>query len=159
MKKLLIATKNPGKIQEYRSLLKGEPVEIVTLDDVKITMPIDEDGDTIEDNAVKKAVHYAYFSNMPTLGDDGGIEVEALGGEPGVRTRRWPGYEASDEELIEMMLEKMKDVPWEKRKARFRVAIAFATPSEEKVWVCKHPAQPTATQNLARCFFCRNILK
>ena len=115
MKKLLIATKNPGKIQEYRSLLKGEPVEIVTLDDVKITMPIDEDGDTIEDNAVKKAVHYAYFSNMPTLGDDGGIEVEALGGEPGVRTRRWPGYEASDEELIEMMLEKMKDVPGDKR--------------------------------------------
>ena len=135
MKKLLIATKNPGKIQEYRALLKGEPLEIVTLSDVKITVPIDEDGDTMEENAVKKAVHYAYFSNMPALGDDGGIEVEALGGEPGVKTRRWPGYEATDEELIEMMLKKMKGIPWEERQARFRVCVAFALPGEEEVWV------------------------
>lgn len=135
MNRLLIATKNPGKIQEYRSLLKNEPFEIVTLDDVKVTVPIDEDGETMEDNAVKKAVHYAYFSNLPTLGDDGGIEVEALGGEPGVKTRRWPGYEATDEELIDMMLQKMKDVPWAKRKARFRVCVAFAMPEEEAVWV------------------------
>ncbi|MFY9462075.1 MAG: non-canonical purine NTP pyrophosphatase [Candidatus Sungiibacteriota bacterium] len=135
MKKLLIATKNPGKIQEYRALLKGEPFEIVTLSDVKITVPIDEDGDTMEENAVKKAVHYAYFSNMPALGDDGGIEVEALGGEPGVKTRRWPGYEATDEELIEMMLKKMKGIPWEERQARFRVCVAFALPGEEEVWV------------------------
>ena len=135
MRKLLIATKNPGKIQEYRALLKGEPFEIVTLSDVKITVPIDEDGDTMEENAVKKAVHYAYFSNMPALGDDGGIEVEALGGEPGVKTRRWPGYEATDEELIEMMLKKMKGIPWEERQARFRVCVAFALPGEEEVWV------------------------
>ncbi|MDO8561151.1 MAG: non-canonical purine NTP pyrophosphatase [bacterium] len=135
MKKILIATKNPGKIQEYMELLKGEPFEFVTLNDIKITMSIDEDGETMEENAVKKAVHYAYFSNLPALADDGGIEIEALNGEPGVKTRRWPGYEATDEELVDMALEKMKGVPWEKRKARFRVLVAFAIPNEENVWV------------------------
>lgn len=135
MRKLLIATTNQGKINEYLELLKGEPFELLTLRNVKITVPVEEDGETMEENAAKKAMHYAYFSHLPTLADDGGIEVEALGGEPGVRSRRWPGHEASDEELIEMMLAKLKDVPWERRKARFRVCLAFAMPGEEEVWV------------------------
>lgn len=135
MRKLLIATTNTGKINEYKSLLKDEPLELLTLNDVKITIPVDEDGETFEENAVKKAVHYSYFSGLPVLADDGGIEVEALGGEPGVKSRRWPGYEAGDEELVEMMVEKMKGVPWEKRKARFRVFLAFVLPGEDEVWV------------------------
>lgn len=135
MRKLLIATTNPGKIQEYRDLLKNEPFDLVTLGDAKITVPVEEDGDTFEENAVKKAIHYAYFSGMPTVGDDGGIEVDALGGEPGVKSRRWPGYEASDEELIEMLIKKMEGVPKKKRTARFRVCLAFAVPGEEEVWV------------------------
>ena len=108
---------------------------MLTLRDVKITVPVEEDGETLEENAVKKAIHYAYFSGMPPLADDGGIEVEALNGEPGVKSRRWHGYEASDEELIEMMLNKMKEVPWEKRQARFRVCLAFVMPNEDEVWV------------------------
>ena len=135
MKKLLIATTNPGKIAEYKTLLKGEGFDLLTLRDVKITVPVEEDGQTLEENAVKKAIHYAYFSGFPTLADDGGIEVEALNGEPGVKSRRWPGYEASDEELIEMMMEKMKEVPWEKRRARFRVCLAFVMPNEDEVFV------------------------
>jgi len=135
MHKLLIATINTGKINEYKSLLKDEPFELVTLNDIKITVPAEEDGETFEENAAKKAMHYAYFSSLPTLADDGGIEVEALGGAPGIKSRRWPGYEASDEELIEMMVEKMKDVPWEKRKAQFRVCLAFVLPGEDEVWV------------------------
>lgn len=135
MKKLLIATTNSGKIHEYKTLLRGEPFELLTLNDIEITVPVEEDGETLEANAVKKAVHYAYFSGLPTMADDGGIEVEALGGEPGVKSRRWPGYEASDEELIEIMLNKMKEVPWEQRRARFRVCLAFAMPNEDEVWV------------------------
>lgn len=133
--RILIASANQGKIQEYRDLLAGEPFELVTLRDVKVTVPVEEDGETYEENAVKKAVHFAFFSGLPTLGDDGGIEVEALDGAPGVKTRRWPGYEGTDEELIDMMLEKMKGVPWEKRKAKLRVAVAFALPEKEMVWV------------------------
>lgn len=135
MHRVLIASSNEGKIQEYRDLLAGEPFELVTLRDVKVTVPVEEDGETYEENAVKKAVHFAFFSGLPTIGDDGGIEIEALGGAPGVKTRRWPGYEGTDEELIEMTLEKMKGVSWENRKARFRVAVAFALPEKEMVWV------------------------
>lgn len=135
MKKLLIATTNPGKIQEYKNLLKGESFALVTLGDVKISVLAEEDGATFEENAVKKAMHYAYFSGLPTIADDGGIEVDALGGEPGVKSRRWPGYEASDEELIDMMIAKMKGLSGEKRKARFRMALAFVVPGEEAIWV------------------------
>lgn len=135
MQKLLIATTNPGKVAEYRNLLKDEPFLLVTLNDVKIKMPVEEDGVSFEENASKKAMHYVYFSGLPTIADDGGIEVEALNGAPGVLSRRWPGYEATDEELIDMMLVKMAGIPQERRGARFRIALAFAVPGEETVWV------------------------
>jgi XTP/dITP diphosphohydrolase len=130
MKKLLIATKNPGKIAEYRIIFKDLPLEIVTLGDLNINESVEEDGKTFDDNAIKKAKFYYKLSGLPTLAEDGGIEIDYLGGEPGVKSRRWPGYEATDEELINMTYEKLKGVPLEKRGAQFRVVIALVINSE-----------------------------
>lgn len=130
MKKLLIATKNPGKIAEYRIILKDLPLELITLGDLNIKSSVEEDGKTFEENAIKKAEFYYKLSGLPTLAEDGGIEIDYLNGEPGVKSRRWPGYEASDEELINITLEKLKGVPLEKRGAQLRVVIALAINSE-----------------------------
>jgi len=130
MKKLLIATKNPAKIAEYRIIFKDLPLELITLGDLNIHISVEENGETFEENAIKKAKFYYKLSGLPTLAEDGGIEIDYLNGEPGVKSRRWPGYEASDEELINMTYEKLKGVPLEKRNAQLRVVIALAINSE-----------------------------
>ena len=110
MKKLLIATSNPGKKIEILKALEIiiKEFELLTLDNFpNITEP-EETGKTFEENALIKAKYYALATNLPTIADDGGIMIDALNGEPGVRSRRWPGYTATDEELIQMTLEKMK---------------------------------------------------
>jgi XTP/dITP diphosphohydrolase len=132
MTKLLIATKNPGKIAEYRIILKNLPLKIITLGDLNIKDSVEEDGKTFEENAIKKAKFYSELTELPTLAEDGGIEIDYLDGEPGVKSRRWPGYEATDEELINMTFEKLKGVPLEKRSAQLRVVIALAINSEIK---------------------------
>ena len=130
--KLLIATKNPGKIAEYRIILKNLPLEFITLGDLNIEASVEEDGKTFEENAIKKAEFYSRLTGLPTLAEDGGIEIDYFNGEPGVKSRRWPGYEASDEELINMTFEKLNEVPLEKRGAQLRVVIALAINSEIK---------------------------
>jgi len=132
MMKLLIATKNPGKIAEYRIILKNLPLEFITLGDLNIEASVEEDGKTFEENAIKKAEFYSRLTGLPTLAEDGGIEIDYFNGEPGVKSRRWPGYEASDEELINMTFEKLNEVPLEKRGAQLRVVIALAINSEIK---------------------------
>ena len=123
--KFLLATTNEGKIREYRHLLGKAGLEFVTLEDVGITEKPEETGATCEENAILKAKFYFDKSNgMPTLADDAGLEIDALGGEPGTRTRRWPGYEASDEELVRYTLERMKGIPLEKRTAKFTAVLA-----------------------------------
>lgn len=130
--KFLLATTNEGKIREYRHLLGKAGVEFVTLADIGISEKPEETGETCEENAVLKAKFYFEKSNgMPTLADDGGLEIDALGGEPGVHSRRWPasrqggpGYEASDEELVQYTLERMKGIPLEKRTARLTAVLA-----------------------------------
>lgn len=134
MKKLLIATTNPGKILEYRVIFKDWPVELVTLKDLNIKGGVEEDGQTFEENALKKLEFYSRFVDFPTLAEDGGLEIDALGGEPGVKSRRWPGYEASDEELLNMILDKLKSFPKEKRTARLKVVVAFKINGEIKTF-------------------------
>lgn len=129
--KLLLATTNEGKVREYRHLLKDFPFELITIKDLNITEKVEETEETFEENAVLKAREYCKKSNILTLADDGGLEIDYLGGEPGVKSRRWPGYEASDDELIELALQKLKGVPREKRTARFRVVIAVALNPED----------------------------
>ena len=128
MPKLLLATTNQGKAREYRHLLKGLPFQLVTLAEEGIHIAVDEKNTTFEENARLKATAYSNFSHLVTLADDSGLEVDALGGEPGIRSARFAGDEASDEDKVERLLARLKEVPWEKRTARFRCVIAIATP-------------------------------
>ena len=124
---LLIATGNPGKMREYQGLLRDVPFELVSLHDLGITHEVDETGETFEENAWLKASEYAAISGMLTLADDSGLEVDALSGEPGVRSARYGGDGcASDQDRVELLLKNLENVPWEGRSARFRCVIAVA---------------------------------
>lgn len=133
MKKLLIATTNQGKLKEYKSLLKSLPLEIVSLKDFKIKKTAKENGKTFKENAIKKAEFYFKISKIATLADDGGLEIDYLKGEPGIKSHRWPGYEATDRELMEYALKKLEGVPWQKRKAQFRSVSALIV-SKNKIF-------------------------
>ncbi len=130
MNRLLIATTNPGKLDEIRKFLSDIPVELVSLKDVGITEAVEETGNTFEENAILKARFYAAKSGLPTLADDGGFEIDALGGEPGVKSHRWVhgDRENSDAELIAHTVLRMKDVPEGKRGAQLRLVLALALP-------------------------------
>ena len=129
MKKLLIATHNQGKLKELSSLLEGVPFELVSLSDVGIEHDVDETGATLEENASLKAETYAQLSGLPTLADDSGLEVDALGGEPGVRSARYAGEDATDEDRIALLLSNLSDKPqpWN---ARFRCVVAVVWPNK-----------------------------
>jgi XTP/dITP diphosphohydrolase len=131
--RLLIATHNRGKLIEYQEMFADLLFELVTLDDVGIRDDVAENGATFAENARAKATTYARQSGVLTLGDDSGLQVDALGGEPGVRSKRYAGENRSDAERIAFLLDKLRDVPPGKRAARFRCAIALATP-DGKLW-------------------------
>jgi XTP/dITP diphosphohydrolase len=126
--KLLVATNNRGKLREYASLLDGLGFELVTLAGAGITVEIEETGSSMEQNAIQKATGFAELSGLVTLADDSGLEVDALGGEPGPLSRRYAGENASDTERNDYLLAKLRDVPRERRGARFRCVIAVAAP-------------------------------
>ena len=133
MQKLLIATTNNAKLEEYRRHLADLPLELVSLKDLGLK-PVEEMGETFEENALLKARAYAKESGLPTLADDGGLEIEALGGEPGVRSHRWVGdKDNSDEELIAEVLKRMKGVIPEQRGAQMRVVLALKVNDEEHI--------------------------
>lgn len=132
-KRLLIATTNKGKLKELSEFLSDLPIEIVSLSDVGITEDVNETGRTYEDNSRMKALFYAKKSGLAAIADDGGLEIDALGGAPGVKSRRWLGYEASDEALVNHMIEVSKSLPKNNRRASFVVSISFALPNG-RVW-------------------------
>ena len=131
MPKLLLSTRNPAKVREYWLLLQGIPYEIVTLAEGGIDEVVEETGATFEENAALKAKAYASLSNMLTLADDSGLEVAALGGEPGALSRRYAGEGVSDGERIDFLLTKLSGIPWEQRTAGFKCMIAIASPEGE----------------------------
>jgi len=131
MQKLLVATTNKGKLQEMSGFLADLPVQLVSLSDVGIDQDVVEDGKTYEENAKKKALFYAKLSDLPAIADDGGLEISALNGEPGIHSRRWLGYAADDQTLINHMLQVSKDLPVDNRNARFITIDCFALPSGE----------------------------
>lgn len=132
-KKILIATTNPGKFREITEYLKDIAAEFVSLKDLGITHEVHEDGDTYIYNSQKKAVEYSILAGLPAISDDGGIEIDALGGEPGVNSRYWAGPEGRDEDLIEKMRQVANELPANNRKARFRAVLSLALP-DGKVW-------------------------
>ena len=129
MKRLLIATTNPGKLREYKEFLSDLQIELVSLKDVGVTDDLGETGKTYRDNSQEKALFYAKKSGLPSISDDGGIEISALNNEPGIKSRRWLGHEASDEELINHMMKVSKELPEDNRKAVFKLVVSLALPN------------------------------
>ena len=129
MRTLLLATTNEHKVDEFRTLFRDLPFTLLSLRDVQIDMDVEETGTTFAENAILKAQTYAKMANMLALADDSGIEIDALGGAPGVYSARFAGREATYEERFRLIFARLQDVPSSERTARFRCAIALAEPS------------------------------
>lgn len=140
MPKLLLATNNEGKVREYKSLLRGIPFELVTPAEVGITTEVVEVGGSLEENARLKATVLSRESQLLALADDSGLEVDALGGEPGRLSARYAGEGASDRDRVSYLLAKLEGVPREKRTAHFKCVIAIATPDGD-VELCSGECQ------------------
>jgi len=136
--KIVMATTNRGKVKELEAILTQDPafatVEVLTLADAGIPdFDYEETADTFEGNAVGKAVAAAQAANLPAIADDSGLCVDALGGEPGVYSARWAGESATEADRNRLLLERLKDVPEEKRTARFVSVMAFSMPGSKIV--------------------------
>ena len=128
MLKLLLATTNQGKINEYRFLLGNLGYQIVTLAEQHIDKVVTESGNSYEKNAQLKAAAYAKSCQLVTLADDSGLEVDALDGKPGIHSARFGNKGATDSEKAKILLSKLTSIPWEKRTAHFKCVIAIVTP-------------------------------
>jgi XTP/dITP diphosphohydrolase len=127
--RILVATANAGKMREFMHLLAPLQIALCFPPDLGLAVEIVEDGKTYFENARKKALSYARASNLLTLADDSGLEVDALDGAPGVHSARYaPGHDA---DRIELLLSHLADVPWERRTARFRCVVVVAAPGGE----------------------------
>ena len=131
--KLLIATSNPGKEQQFRYIFKDKPqINLLFLRDVNLAgIAVTEDGKTAKENALKKAKFFMEKSGLATLADDAGVEIDALGAEPGLKARRWGGHfsdTVDDETWLQFLLKKMKDVPQQNRGGRVRASWAVYFP-------------------------------
>ena len=124
---IVIATRNRGKTAEIRDLLKDFPIQIKNLDDFGPIPEVEEDGETFDENAYKKASVTARILGLPAIADDSGLMVEALKGAPGVHSARFAGPEATDRERCQKLLEAMQDE--ENRNAAFACVISLAVPT------------------------------
>lgn len=124
----MVATRSPHKLAELRELLHLPSTRLISLDEAGVDEEAPEEGHTFDDNAVSKARYYAERTGLPTLVDDSGIEVDALGGRPGVRTRRYAGEQATDEENNAKMLHELGALPPARRTARYRCVLALVEP-------------------------------
>ena len=124
-KKLLVATRNSGKVREFSRMLSGVCFEVVGLDDLGIDLEVEETGSTFEENAVLKARAYAEASGELTLADDSGLVVDALNGEPGVLSARYGGDGLDDEGRVQLVLDKMEHLPGWERTAKFVAVLAL----------------------------------
>lgn len=126
MQNLLIATKNAGKIREIKALLKDLPIAVKDLGEFEEISEPEETGATFAENAVLKAVYYAQKTGISALADDSGLEVDALGGAPGIFSARYAGETASNEDRISQLLSELSRIRAENRGARFVCAMAVA---------------------------------
>lgn len=128
---LVLATRNRKKVEELSQLLRRLPIEILSLMDFPETEEVEEAGSTFEDNAVAKATTTAYLTKKVCLADDSGLEVDSLGGAPGVKSNRYAGEGATDWDKINKLLTELPDSNKANRTARFRCAIAVCKPDGE----------------------------
>ena len=134
--KLVLATRNQGKVRELTNMLRDSrdrssayPIEIISLENYPDAPEVIEDGKTYTENAVKKASIIAEYTSHLTLADDAGLEVDALGGAPGIHSKRWAGEDATDEIRVAKLLQALEGV--NNRRARFIAAIAVVHPDAE----------------------------
>ena len=127
--RILLATNNPKKVAELRQAVEAPGLELLAPADVGGLEDVDEDGATFADNAGRKAAAAARATGYWALADDSGLEVEHLGGEPGVRSARWAGTHGDDAANNRLLLERLRGVPAARRGARFVCALALADPS------------------------------
>jgi len=132
LKKFIVATKNSGKLNEIKEILKDTEYDVVSMIDIGYNDEIEENGATFEENSMIKANALYQFCGQTVLADDSGLEVDALGGAPGIYTARFAGEGATDLQKIEKLLDLLKDVPFENRKARFVCSIALILDNGEK---------------------------
>ncbi|BEH10210.1 MULTISPECIES: XTP/dITP diphosphatase [Geobacter] len=132
MTRLVVATRNKGKLREIAAILDGLPFTLLSLDDFPGFPEVEEDGETFEENALKKASAAANVTGLPALADDSGLVVDALGGRPGVYSARYSGETASDEANNAKLLRELASVPYEERTAAFRCAIALCSPEGKR---------------------------
>ena len=132
-KTLVLATHNAHKAAEMKQILfeKFPKLNVLTLNDFPNASEPEETGTTMEENAHIKALAGLESTGKVCLADDGGLEVDALGGEPGVYSKRFGGERTSFLKKIELLLEKLKEVPWEKRTARYRCVLGLAVPGHD----------------------------
>lgn len=158
-KKLLIATHNPGKVEEFKKFLTG--YNLVSLRELGVTEDVEEDGKTYQENSEKKALFYSKLTGLPTISDDGGLEIDYLNGLPGIRSRRWLGRYGTDNELFNKLKEVSVSMPDKNRNAKFIVAVSFALPTGEVFTeageingiIAKEPLSETAEGLIYRLFF------
>ncbi len=129
MHTVLVATNNLHKLEEFRAIFSDLPVRLVSLRDIQLDVEVEETGSTFAENAELKARAYAQMSHLLTLADDSGLEIDALGGAPGVYSARFLGRETSYEERFRVILEQLNGIPSARRSARYRCVIALAEPS------------------------------
>lgn len=135
-KKLVVSTGNEHKLGEIRKILKDLPIEVLSKNDVGLgSLDVVEDGSTLEENSIKKAKALAEKIDYMVLADDSGLFVDALNGEPGVYSSRYSGEEGNSKKNIEKLLNKLKDVPYERRTAKFMAVMALITEDKELIVV------------------------
>jgi XTP/dITP diphosphohydrolase len=123
-KSLVLASANPGKLREFRVLLAGLPFDVASLGELNLTSP-EETGDSFRANAILKASHAARLTGGAAVADDSGLEVDALGGAPGIFSARYAGAAANDAENNAKLLRALEGLPFKRRQARYRCALAF----------------------------------
>lgn len=131
--RLLLATNNPGKVREFRRLLDGASFDVVTPAEAGIALDVEETGTSYAENAALKARAFAEAGGCLALADDSGIEVDALGGGPGMYSARYGGPGLDDARRTARLLEELGDVPAEQRTARYRAVVALAWPGAAEV--------------------------
>ncbi len=131
IKEILLATNNQGKVKEMKSILADLGIDVFSLKDKGIDIDVEEDGNTFEENAIKKAKEIAEVSGMITVSDDSGLEVYALGLRPGIYSARYAGEGATSDMLCEKILSEMENIPNDERGARFVSVVAIVYPDGE----------------------------